>query len=144
MLQEYTALATFFKDHEFGLKEARPAVGYNYKGAKDTKFPILLYETISNVTSDTKTGASTVDFVRIRLRIFSAQKMEGLQIADLVRRKLDRTQTMTGITVRFDNENDDFDDENNIFVALQDYIFRVARVLDEVEVFTEEFTDTFQ
>jgi hypothetical protein len=85
--------------------------------------PAVVYTEISTTPSDTKSGPSDVDAVRVQIDVFSAT------YAQAVRAVLDKYMgTAGGVVVdgvRFENENQTVDPTEEIYRRSADYLFRI-------------------
>lgn len=88
---------------------------------------------------DTKSGASTLDAIRVQIDCYSASMLTTQQLEEAVRAKIDRHRgsvTVAGTGgatyfvdgIRFENRNQTMETEKDIFRASADYQVRVHRV----------------
>lgn len=87
---------------------------------------------------DTKTGASTLDAVRVQIDCYAASMLTAQQLDEAVRNAIDRYRgsvTVTGTGgatyfvdgIRFENRNQTMETEKDIFRVSSDYQVRVHR-----------------
>jgi outer membrane receptor protein involved in Fe transport len=91
--------------------------------------PAVVYTEISTTPSDTKSGPSDVDAVRVQIDVFSATYAQAVDIAQAVRAVLDKYMgTAGGVVVdgvRFEHENQTVDPTEEIYRRSADYLFRI-------------------
>lgn len=103
-----------------------------------TAFPALRIATVANEPSDTKTGASTLDAIRVQIDSYAASMLAAQQLEEAVRGAIDRYRgsvTVTGTGgdtyfvdgVRFENRNETMEEEKDIFRLSSDYQVRIHR-----------------
>ena len=107
---------------------------YPERAPEGAETPFIVYSVVSNQPSDSKNGAP-VDEAQVEVFSVDATYADTNKLADLVRDALDRqseSQTIDGETVtvesvQYTNEVTEVDTDKNLFVAVQDYTFRILR-----------------
>jgi len=98
---------------------------------QETEVPYVVYTLISSAPTDTKDGVSTVDVERWQLSLYHSTYTDLVDLCDDIRDQLDRyTGTLQGVTVDsviFLDENDSYDFENERYIRILDYQFRILR-----------------
>lgn len=93
--------------------------------------PYMVYQVISNSPSDTKSGVSKLDVVRLQVSVFGNTYAEVDALATTVRTTLDRyrgTKVNTVIDhIVFENEVDMFDDGAAYYHRAVDFFVRVKK-----------------
>lgn len=88
---------------------------------------------------DTKSGASTLDALRVQIDCYSTSMLTAQQLEEAVRLKIDRHRGSVVVAgtggatyfvdgIRFENRNQTMETEKDIFRASSDYQVRVHRV----------------
>ncbi len=102
------------------------------------ELPAIRITTVANEPFDTKTGASTLDAIRVQIDCYSASMLTCQQLDEAVRAKIDRYRgsvTVSGTGgatyfvdgIRFENRNETMETEKDIFRISADYQVRVHR-----------------
>ena len=107
---------------------------YPERAPEGAAAPFIVYSVVSNQPSDTKNG-TPID--EAQLEVFSVAKTyaDTNSLADFVRTALDRqsvevvvnSDTIKVESVQYTNEVTEVDTDKNLFVAVQDYTFRILR-----------------
>lgn len=103
-----------------------------------TPFPAVRIVTVANEPSDTKTGASTLDAIRVQVDSYALSMLSAQQLDEAIRGAIDRYRgsvTVTGTGgdtyfvdgVRFENRNETMEEEKDIFRISTDYQVRIHR-----------------
>ncbi len=105
---------------------------YAFAVPQEAALPFILLNVISLIPSDTKSGASELDKIRVQVDSFASTGLAAITLDKYVRAAIDRvTQgTVEGVSVqgiRLDETNNYFDFEREINVMSSDYEVRVAR-----------------
>ncbi len=96
-------------------------------------YPILTYQIIANSPSDTKSGVSTVDQVRVQFNCFDKNPDQAHLMDTYLRAAIDRYPHVTIADIHLDgirylDTTDSFDDEVKIHMVMSDYYIRQKRV----------------
>jgi len=107
---------------------------YPERAPEGAAAPFIVYSVVSNQPSDTKNG-TPID--EAQLEVFSVAKTyaDTNSLADFVRTALDRQSVEVVVnskpikveSVQYTNEVTEVDTDKNLFVAVQDYTFRILR-----------------
>jgi len=100
--------------------------------------PAVRITTVANEPFDTKTGASTLDAIRVQIDCYAKSMLTAQQLEEEVRDALDRYRgsvTVTGTGgdtyfvdgIRFENRNETMEEERDIFRTSSDYQVRIHR-----------------
>lgn len=105
---------------------------YAFAVPQEAALPFILLNVISLIPSDTKSGASELDKIRVQVDSFASTGLGAVNLDKYVRAAIDRvTQgTVEGVSIqgiRLDETNNYFDFEREINVMSSDYEVRVAR-----------------
>ena len=88
-------------------------------------FPFAQYQIVSNIPNDDKSGASTLDFRRIQVSVFSKSYTEAEAIAEEIRAGIDAQSGVyddkTISLVTFLNEIDLFEEDAKVYHKAFDY-----------------------
>jgi len=99
--------------------------------AQGTAFPFAVYNLTRIAPSDTKSGVSLLDEERYDINCVSATYSEVIALSEAVRTALDRySGTINGVdvqSIQFTDFETDFDDTNEVYVAVVEIIIRVKR-----------------
>jgi hypothetical protein len=104
-----------------------------------TALPAVRIVTVAVEPYDTKSGASTLDAIRVQIDCYAISMLTAQQLEEAVRAAIDRYRgsvTVTGTGgatyfvdgVRFENRNETMEEEKDIFRTSSDYQIRVHRV----------------
>ena len=107
---------------------------YPERAPEGADTPFIVYSVVSNQPSDSKNGAP-VDEALLEVFSVDATYADTNKLADLVRDAIDRQsesqiidgETVTVESVQYTNEVTEVDTDKNLFVAVQDYTFRILR-----------------
>lgn len=105
---------------------------------QNAQLPAVRITEIAVQPSDTKTGASTLDAVRVQIDCYAVSVLTVQQLEESVRAAIDRYRdnvTVTGTGgatyfvdgIRFENRNQTMEEERDVFRASADYQIRVER-----------------
>lgn len=86
--------------------------------------PFIVYNTISTNPTNTKDGASTLDFITVQVSCFDDNKTDTDTLADAVRSALDRYDaTVSGEVVRFvfDDRTDIYEEDAGVYHVALDF-----------------------
>jgi len=107
---------------------------YPERAPEGAAAPFIVYSVVSNQPSDTK-NSTPID--EAQLEVFSVAKTyaDTNSLADFVRTALDRQSVEVVVnskpikveSVQYTNEVTEVDTDKNLFVAVQDYTFRILR-----------------
>lgn len=98
--------------------------------------PAVRITTIAVEPSDTKTGASTLDAIRVQVDSYAKTMLTAQQIDEAVRKRLDRYRNSVSVSgdttyfvdgIRFENRNETMETEKDIFRISTDYQVRIHR-----------------
>lgn len=103
-----------------------------------TPLPAVRIVTVANEPSDTKTGASTLDAIRVQVDSYAASMLTAQQLDEEIRDAIDRYRgsvTVTGTGgatyfvdgIRFESRNETMEEEKDIFRISADYQVRIHR-----------------
>lgn len=103
-----------------------------------TPLPAVRIVTVANEPSDTKTGASTLDAIRVQIDSYAASMLTAQQLDEEIRDAIDRYRgsvTVTGTGgatyfvdgIRFESRNETMEEEKDIFRISADYQVRIHR-----------------
>lgn len=104
----------------------------------DNYLPAVRITTVANEPFDTKTGASTLDAIRVQIDCYAKSMLTAQQLEEEVRDAIDRYRgsvTVTGTGgdtyfvdgIRFENRNETIEEERDIFRTSSDYQVRIHR-----------------
>ena len=100
------------------------------------ELPAVRITTIAVEPSDTKTGASTLDAIRVQVDSYAKTMYAAQQIDEAVRKRLDRYRNSVSVSgdttyfvdgIRFENRNETMETEKDIFRISTDYQVRIHR-----------------
>lgn len=95
-----------------------------------TAFPFVVFETISTMPNNTKSGASEMDKYRIQVTALSKDNKQANDIADKVRAALDYYKSGDVQLISFQAQNSAFDNisgQDGIYLKYQDYFLTLSR-----------------
>jgi hypothetical protein len=95
-----------------------------------TAFPFVVFETISTMANNTKSGASEMDKYRIQVTTLSKDNNQANDIADKVRAALDYYKSGDVQLISFQAQNSAFDNisgQDGIYLKYQDYFLTLSR-----------------
>ncbi len=103
-----------------------------------TPLPAVRIMTVANQPSDTKTGASTLDAIRVQVDSYAASMLTAQQLDEEIRDAIDRYRgsvTVIGTGgdtyfvdgIRFETRNETMEEEKDIFRISSDYQVRIHR-----------------
>lgn len=103
-----------------------------------TPLPAVRIMTVANQPSDTKTGASTLDAIRVQIDSYAASMLTAQQLDEEIRDAIDRYRgsvTVAGTGgdtyfvdgIRFETRNETMEEEKDIFRISSDYQVRIHR-----------------
>lgn len=95
-----------------------------------TQFPFIVFETISTMPNNTKSGPSEMDKYRIQVTTLSTENNQANDIADKVRSALDYYKSGDVQLISFQAQNSAFDNisgQDGIFLKYQDYFLTLSR-----------------
>jgi hypothetical protein len=95
-----------------------------------TAFPFVVFETISTMPNNTKSGASEMDKYRIQITTLSKDNNQANNIADKVRAALDYYKSGDVQLISFQAQNSAFDNisgQDGIYLKYQDYFLTLSR-----------------
>jgi hypothetical protein len=95
-----------------------------------TSFPFVVFETISTMPNNTKSGASEMDKYRIQVTTLSKDNNQANDIADKVRAALDYYKSGDVQLISFQAQNSAFDNisgQDGIYLKYQDYFLTLSR-----------------
>jgi hypothetical protein len=95
-----------------------------------TSFPFIVFETISTMPNNTKSGPSEMDQYRIQVTTLSTENNQANDIADKVRSALDYYKSRDVQLISFQAQNSAFDNisgQDGIFLKYQDYFLTLSR-----------------
>jgi hypothetical protein len=95
-----------------------------------TPFPFIVFETISTMPNNTKSGPSEMDQYRIQVTTLSTENNQANDIADKVRSALDYYKSGDVQLISFQAQNSAFDNisgQDGIFLKYQDYFLTLSR-----------------
>lgn len=99
--------------------------------AQGSEFPFVVYNITRLAASDTKSGVSTLDEERYDLNCVSSSYAQAIGLSEAVRGALDRySGTVNGVniqSVQFTDFETNFDDDNDVYVAVVEVVIRVQR-----------------
>lgn len=99
--------------------------------AQGSEFPFVVYNITRLAASDTKSGVSTLDEERYDLNCVSSSYAQAIGLSEAVRGALDRySGTVNGVAVQsiqFTDFETNFDDDNDVYVAVVEVVIRVKR-----------------
>ena len=102
---------------------------YPVVASQGAEFPYVVYQTITNTPDYTKDSGSVADKLRIQVDIFAKTYDEANVTASLVRDQLDfKAGTIAGVpvdTIRFEDEQNMYENEVRIHRVSQDYFARI-------------------
>jgi len=101
------------------------------KAPQNKSFPYITYQTISRIPAKFKDGPAILDTFRVQVNIFSETFKQGSELSELVRAALDWKESQTLDSkiqhIHFDQENNLFEDDADIYGVAQDYFVRMHR-----------------
>jgi hypothetical protein len=95
-----------------------------------TQFPFIVFETISTMPNNTKSGVSEMDKYRIQVTTLAKENNQANDIADKVRSALDYYKGGDVQLISFQAQNSAFDNisgQDGIFLKYQDYFLTLSR-----------------
>jgi hypothetical protein len=95
-----------------------------------TQFPFIVFETISTMPNNTKSGVSEMDKYRIQVTTLAKENNQANDIADKVRSALDYYKSGDVQLISFQAQNSAFDNisgQDGIFLKYQDYFLTLSR-----------------
>ena len=95
-----------------------------------TQFPFIVFETISVMPNNTKSGPSEMDRYRIQVTTLSKENNQANDIADKVRTAFDYYKSLDVQLISFQAQNSAFDNisgQDGIFLKYQDYFLTLSR-----------------
>ena len=95
-----------------------------------TSFPFIVFETISTMPNNTKSGPSEMDQYRIQVTTLAKENNQANDIADKVRSALDYYKSGDVQLISFQAQNSAFDNisgQDGIFLKYQDYFLTLSR-----------------
>lgn len=103
-----------------------------------TSLPAVRIVTVANEPFDTKTGASTLDAIRVQIDSYAASMLTAQQLDEEIRDAIDRYRgsvTVIGTGgdtyfvdgIRFETRNETMEEEKDIFRISSDYQVRIHR-----------------
>lgn len=99
--------------------------------AQGSEFPFVVYNLTRLAASDTKSGVSTLDEERYDLNCVSSSYAQAIGLSEAVRGALDRySGTVNGVniqSIQFTDFETNFDDDNDVYVAVVEVVIRVQR-----------------
>lgn len=107
---------------------------YPERAPEGAAAPFIVYSVVSNQPSDTKNG-TPIDEAQVEVFSVAKTYADTNTLADFVRTALDRqsvevvvnSNTIKVESVQYTNEVTEVDTDKNLFVAVQDYTFRILR-----------------
>jgi hypothetical protein len=103
---------------------------YPSQAPQSTSFPFVVFETISTMPNNTKSGASEMDKYRIQVTTLSKDNNQANDIADKVRAALDYYKSGDVQLISFQSQNSAFDNisgQDGIYLKYQDYFLTLSR-----------------
>lgn len=108
---------------------------YPVQAPQKTGFPFIVVDQISNVPTNTKSGVSSMDKIRVQITMISSSKSQLATLGEYVRTALDFVNNQTIQTIRvqyitFQSDNDTFDEgsgQDGVFLKYQDYYITISR-----------------
>ena len=109
---------------------------------KSATLPAVSLQVVSNLPSDTKSGVSTVDLIRLQVDSYGTTYATAAAVDEAVRGAIDKyagTVNVTGVNlaasgvnytiggVRYETTQDIFEDQSEVFRLSSDYIVRLHR-----------------
>jgi len=105
---------------------------------QEAALPAVRIVTIAVEPYDTKSGASTLDAIRVQIDSYAMTMLKAQQLEEAVRAKIDRYRGSVVVAgtggatyfvdgVRFENRNETMETEKDIFRISADYQIRVHR-----------------
>ena len=107
---------------------------YPERAPEGAAAPFIVYSVVSNQPSDTKNG-TPIDEAQLEVFSVASTYADTNSLADFVRTALDRQSVEVVVnlkpikveSVQYTNEVTEVDTDKNLFVAVQDYTFRILR-----------------
>jgi hypothetical protein len=103
---------------------------YPSQAPQTTSFPFVVFETISTMPNNTKSGASEMDKYRIQVTTLSKDNNQANDIANKVRAALDYYKSGNVQLISFQAQNSAFDNisgQDGIYLKYQDYFLTLSR-----------------
>ncbi len=105
---------------------------------QNSPLPAVRIVTIAVEPSDTKTGASTLDAIRVQIDSYAKSMLTAQQLDEAVRGTIDRYRGSVVVAgtggatyfvdgIRFENRNETMETEKDIFRISTDYQVRIHR-----------------
>ncbi len=95
-----------------------------------TQFPFIVFEVVSTTPTNTKSGASEMDFYRVQVTSLSKTNPNANAIAEAVRGALDYYKDLQVQNISFQNQNSGFDNissQDGVYLKYQDYLLTLTR-----------------
>ncbi len=103
---------------------------YPSQAPQATQFPFVVFETISTMPNNTKSGVSEMDRYRIQVTTLAKENNQANDIADKIRTALDYYKSVNVQLISFQSQNSAFDNisgQDGIFLKYQDYFLTLSR-----------------
>ena len=108
---------------------------YPQQAPQLTEFPFIVFSEISKLPTNTKSGASTMDVIRMQVTMIHTSQAALDTLGGYVRAVLDyvQQQTIQGTYVQlisFQSETDAFDEgsgQDGVYLKYQDYFLTISR-----------------
>jgi len=103
---------------------------YPSQAPQTTQFPFVVFETISTMPNNTKSGVSEMDRYRIQVTTLAKENNQANDIADKIRTALDYYKSVNVQLISFQSQNSAFDNisgQDGIFLKYQDYFLTLSR-----------------
>jgi hypothetical protein len=103
---------------------------YPSQAPQTTQFPFVVFETISTMPNNTKSGVSEMDKYRIQVTTLAKENNQANDIADKIRTALDYYKSVNVQLISFQSQNSAFDNisgQDGIFLKYQDYFLTLSR-----------------
>lgn len=109
---------------------------------KTATFPSVCIQVVSNLPSDTKTGVSGVDIIRLQIDSYATTYAAAADTDEAVRGAIDKYMGVVNVTgvslpasgqnftiggIKYETTQDIFEDQSEIFRLSSDYIVRLHR-----------------
>ena len=109
---------------------------------KSATLPAVSLQVVSNLPSDTKSGVSTVDLIRLQVDSYGTTYATAAAVDEAVRGAIDKYAGTVNVTgsglaasgvnytiggVRYETTQDIFEDQSEVFRLSSDYIVRLHR-----------------
>ena len=96
-------------------------------------YPYIVYENTANEPTNNKDGKSTLDTLTYNIEIYTETLSESNTLGINVRNVLDRysgtINTKAIQSVKYNNENSGYSDEDRVYLKIQSYDFRYLNPL---------------